>query len=85
MRYLTLIILVSLISGCSFWPFGKEKTGSCLDDDSCDTPASLEQQLVTNATWYCYGVSRNENWDCSHAAAARRPVWKSGTAKGRLR
>ena len=65
MRYLTLIILVSLISGCSFWPFGKEKTGSCLDDDSCDTPASLEQQLVTNATWYCYGVSRDDGWDCS--------------------
>lgn len=74
MRYPTLIILISLISGCSFWPFGKEDTGSCLDDDSCDTPTALEQQLVTGATWYCYGVSRDEGWECSENADESRIV-----------
>ena len=74
MRYPTLIILISLISGCSFWPFGKQDTGSCLDDDSCDTPTALEQQLLTGATWYCYGVSRDEGWDCSENADESRIV-----------
>ncbi len=64
MRYLFLTILMILLSSCSLWPWGSEKTGSCLDDDSCENADPLSQQLI-GGTWYCYGSDRDQPWDCS--------------------
>jgi hypothetical protein len=62
---LPLIILMSLsLTACaSLWPFGApEKTGNCLDDDSCENANPFEEQLI-GGVWYCYGTDR-DNWDC---------------------
>lgn len=64
MRYLIIVVLITLMSGCSWWPWGAEKTGSCLDNDSCDSSNPLEEKLI-GGTWHCYGVDKNEPWDCS--------------------
>ena len=64
MRYVT-IILVTLVSSCSWsWPWGSSKTGNCLDDGTCEGSNPFEEELI-GGTWHCYGVSRNEPWDCS--------------------
>ena len=64
MRYLA-ILMVTLITSCSWsWPFGKRDSGNCLDDDSCEGANPFEEQLV-GGTWYCYGISRDQPWDCS--------------------
>ena len=73
MRYLT-VLMVTLITSCSWsWPFGNRDTGNCLDDDSCEGANPFEEQLV-GGTWYCYGVSRNEPWDCSQQENADKIV-----------
>lgn len=64
MRYLTLVLLLSSLSACSLWPWKAEKTGNCLDDDSCENTNPFEQ-LMVEGTWYCYGSDRDAPWDCS--------------------
>lgn len=56
--------MVTLLASCSLWPWRAEKTGSCLDDDSCKNTNPLDEQLV-GGSWYCYGSDRDEPWDCS--------------------
>ncbi len=64
MRYVT-IFLVTLVSSCSWsWPFSGSKTGNCLDDGTCEESNPFEEDL-RGGTWHCYGVSRDEPWDCS--------------------
>ncbi len=66
MRYLT-ILAVTLLASCSFswpWQWGDADTGSCLDDNSCDEANPFEEALV-GGTWYCYGQTRDEPWDCA--------------------
>lgn len=43
---------------------GKVESGNCLDDDTCNETNPFEEQLV-GGTWYCYGASKKEPWDCS--------------------
>ena len=63
MRYVT-IFLVTLISSCSWsWPWGASKTGNCLDDGNCQGANPFEEKLK-GGTWHCYGVSKEEPWDC---------------------
>lgn len=69
MRYLRpffTIFMVILLTSCSWWPFGggARNTGNCLDDDSCEGANPFEEQLV-GGTWYCYGKTKDEPWDCS--------------------
>ncbi len=64
MRYLTVLILACSLSACSWWPWRSEKTGNCLDDNSCDSSNPFEEALV-GGTWYCYGVDRKQPWDCA--------------------
>lgn len=67
MRYLKpfmAILMVTLVASCSWWPFGSQRTGNCLDDGTCEGANPFEEQLV-GGTWYCYGVARDEPWDCS--------------------
>ena len=64
MRYLFLTILIIVLSSCSLWPWRSEKTGTCLDDDSCEDADPLSRKLV-GGTWYCYGSDRDQPWDCS--------------------
>ena len=64
MRYLVVLSMVTLLASCSLWPWRAEKTGSCLDDDSCENTNPLEEKLV-GGTWYCYGSDRDQPWDCS--------------------
>ncbi|MBT5156346.1 MAG: hypothetical protein HOM44_19825, partial [Gammaproteobacteria bacterium] len=64
MRYVT-IFLVTLVTSCSWsWPWGASKTGNCLDDGNCEGANPFEEKLK-GGTWHCYGVSKNEPWDCS--------------------
>lgn len=66
MRFLT-IVLIMLLTSCSWsfgWPWGSNKTGNCLDDNSCDSSNPFEEKLI-GGTWYCYGADRREPWDCS--------------------
>jgi len=67
MRYLKplmAILMVTLVTSCSWWPFGNQRTGNCLDDGTCEGANPFEEQLV-GGTWYCYGVARDEPWDCT--------------------
>ena len=64
MHYLFLTILTLALSSCSLWPWRAEKTGTCLDDDSCEATDPLTQELI-GGTWYCYGSQRDLPWDCS--------------------
>ncbi len=69
MRYLKplmTIFMVTMLTSCSWWPFGSggRNTGNCLDDDSCEGANPFEEQLV-GGTWYCYGKTKDEPWDCS--------------------
>ena len=64
MRYLFLIFLTIVLSSCSLWPWRSEKTGTCLDDDSCQNADPLTQELI-GGTWYCYGSDRDQPWGCS--------------------
>ncbi len=64
LKPLLAIFLVTLITSCSWWPFGNQSTGNCLDDGTCEVANPFEEQLV-GGTWYCYGVARDEPWDCS--------------------
>lgn len=67
MRYLKpfmAILMVTLVASCSWWPFGSQRTGNCLDDGTCEGANPYEEELV-GGTWYCYGVARDEPWDCS--------------------
>ena len=64
MRYAT-ICLITLLSSCSWsWPWGANKTGNCLDDGTCDGANPFEEEL-RGGTWYCYGVSKKEPWNCN--------------------
>ena len=56
-----MILMVMLLASCSSL---RQKAGNCLDDDSCDDVSTIEEEL-SRGVWYCYGVSRNELWDCS--------------------
>lgn len=68
------IFMVTLITSCSWWPFGGARdSGNCLDDDSCEGANPFEEQLV-GGTWYCYGVSRDEPWDCSQEQDSNKIV-----------
>ena len=64
MRYLLLTLLTLALTSCSLWPWRSEKTGTCLDDDSCEATDPLTQELI-GGTWYCYGADRDQPWDCS--------------------
>ena len=64
MHYLFLTILTLALSSCSLWPWRAEKTGTCLDDDSCEATDPLTQELI-GGIWYCYGAQRDLPWDCS--------------------
>ena len=61
---IVILLMVLLLSSCSWWPLGAQRTGNCLDDNSCGDTSPLEQQLI-GGTWYCYGESRQEPWECS--------------------
>ena len=63
MRYLLLTLLTLAMTSCSLWPWRSEKTGTCLDDDSCEATDPLTQELI-GGTWYCYGADRDQAWDC---------------------
>ena len=64
MRYVT-IFLVTLVTSCSWsWPWGSSKTGNCLDDGNCQGANPFEEKLK-GGTWHCYGVSKEEPWDCN--------------------
>lgn len=58
---LTLFLVILLLTGCAW--FGRSETGNCLDDDSCEAASPEVNQ--TTGTWYCYGVSRDEPWNCT--------------------
>ncbi len=61
---LIFIVITTLsLGGCSWIPFFDREPASCLDDDSCDDPSALSDQ-ASNQTWYCYGVGRDDPWDC---------------------
>ena len=64
MRYLLLTYFIIVLSSCSLWPWRSEKTGTCLDDGSCQNEDPLAQEL-RGGTWYCYGSDRDQPWDCS--------------------
>lgn len=82
MRYvkpLMAIFMVTLITSCSWWPFGGGRdTGNCLDDDSCEGANPFEEQLV-GGTWYCYGVTPDDPWDCSQEEDNAKAVAVSET------
>lgn len=66
MRYLTILLAVFMLTSCSWswpWQWGDADTGNCLDNDTCDEANPFEEQLV-GGTWYCYGKSKDEPWDC---------------------
>ena len=68
MRYLVLALAILLTSSCaSLWPFGDNEAAHCMDDNSCEAANPIDEALTTGA-WYCYGVSRNEPWDCRKSA-----------------
>lgn len=64
MRYLTIVLLTSLLSSCAWWPWGSSSTGNCVDDGTCEGSNPFEEQLI-GGTWHCYGKDRDEPWDCS--------------------
>ena len=64
MRYMFLIFFTTVLSSCALWPWRSEKTGTCLDDDSCQNADPLSQELI-GGTWYCYGSDRDQPWGCS--------------------
>ncbi len=89
MRYLTILLVATLLTSCSWsLPFlGGTNSGNCLDDDSCEGANPFEEQLV-GGKWYCYGVARDEPWDCSQEedpdkiAALTDPVEPSQAGRG---
>jgi septal ring-binding cell division protein DamX len=64
-------------------PWKSKKTGNCLDDDSCDTSNPFEEQLV-GGTWYCYGKSKNEDWDCSQTEDGSKVVAVQVTTRNQV-
>ncbi len=70
LRLFILLLLCTLVSACSWF---KKNTGNCLDDNSCETLVSAEKRKAGVFPWYyCYGVSRDEAWDCSLEEAPQK-------------
>lgn len=72
MRYLVLALATLLLSSCSsisLWPFGDNEAAHCMDDDSCEAAEPIDRAL-TSGEWYCYGVDRDQPWDCRKSADA---------------
>jgi len=71
-KLLIVIIPLLFLGSCALWPFGKKASDNCLDDGSCEEASNPFEEKLIGGTWYCYGESRNDPWDCSQTTDAAK-------------
>lgn len=60
-HYLFVLLLALTLSGCGWL---SRDGDNCLDDDSCETAGTQSNTVPLGQAWYCYGITREQPWDC---------------------